>query len=246
MDFTTQIIQAEDMTDTDKLRMGITTQATSAGTLSLTRSSTCHQVFTGTIAGQIVKLPDATTLLVGFTYFFWNESTQTIAIQNNGSTQLQIAPATFNCIVVLRDNTTANGTWLISRASPGGGGTGVTPPFLFSKSGGCAVGAYLYVGQVVSSKTGQVIIGSNNIVKLTASNSGNLASNTVIQLQRRTGVSTFTDIVGASVTIPSGQYNAHVQLSPIIAIGADWEISCYNKSGSSLGDPIILVYAEPA
>jgi len=246
MDHVTQILQAEDLLDTDKMRMGFTTQATSAGTLALARTSTCHQTFTGVTAGQIVTLPDATTLMVGWTYFFWNEASVTVSVRNNSSTQLFILPALFNAVIVLRDNSTVNGAWSWSRSNPGGGGTGVTPPFLFSKSGGTAVGAYLYVGQVVSSVTGQLIVGTNQMVKITASNGNTLGSNTVIQFQRRTGVSSFTDIVGASITIPSGSYSAHAELATPVALGPDWEIACYNKSGSSLNNPIVLMYVEPA
>jgi hypothetical protein len=129
--------------------------------------------------------------------------------------------------------------------TPPNGGSGVTPPFMFSKSGGTSAGNYLYVGQVVSSKTGQYIPGTNNIVKLTVSTSANVATNTTIQLQRRTAVATFIDIPLALVVIPAGTYKAEVTFSPSVAIGPDWEIACYNKAGSTVQDAIVLMFMVP-
>ena len=139
-----------------------------------------------------------------------------------------------------------NITSLWEAKAVGTSSSGVTPPFTFSKSGFCIVGGYLYVGQVVSSKTGEPIAGSNYLVKLSVSNSTNVAANTTLQLQRRTAVATFVDIAGAFIVIPAGNYKANSVLATPIAIGPDWELSCYNKSGSTLNDGVFYMYLVPA
>ncbi len=83
----------------------------SAGTLTLTSTSESLQVFTGTTSGQIVKLPDATTLSVGYRYQFNNDSTQNVAIQNSASTQLLLLASTQRAFFLLTNAGTAAGTW---------------------------------------------------------------------------------------------------------------------------------------
>lgn len=129
-------------------------------------------------------------------------------------------------------------------AGGSGGGSGVTPPFFFSKAGNATVGTYLRVGEAVSSNTGMTIVGTNQIVKLVISNGSAVGSNTVIQIQKRTGLATFTDISGAAITITSGNYKASSSgLS--ISLGTDEEISAYVKSGSTITNPVFGVYVTP-
>ena len=128
--------------------------------------------------------------------------------------------------------------------NPPGGGSGVTPPFVMSKSGNATVGTYLRVGESVSSNTGQLIKGVNYLIEMSVSNGSNVASNTVLQVQRRTGVNTFVDLAGASVTIPAGSYKA-TNTGLTISIGPDEEISAYVKSGSTLDNPILMIYCTP-
>lgn len=122
---------------------------------------------------------------------------------------------------------------------------GVTPPFFFSKSGNAAAGTYLRTGESVSNVTGQTVVGENTITKIVISNGNAVAVNTVIQLQKRTGLSTFIDILGASITITAGNYKASLDgLS--ISLATDEEISAYVKSGSTLSNPVLGVYIVPA
>ena len=144
---------------------------------------------------------------------------------------------------VLTWNTTTK-LWEAQPAGGIGGGPGVTPPFIFSKSGGTGVGSYLFVGNVASNKSGQIIVGSNTIIKMIVSTSGTVASNTIVQLQRRTGVSTWTDIVGAAITINAGNYS-DVTTGLNINIGPDYELACYVKSGVTIQDAILILFVIP-
>ena len=133
----------------------------------------------------------------------------------------------------------------IFMTAQGGGGTGVTPPFLFSKDGNATVGTSLRTGVAASNKTGQATKGLNIIVEIQASNSRNVGSTTRIQLTRRTAVTTFTDITNAFVDIPAGNYRgSNKNLS--ILLNADEELGAYVKSGVTLGDPVVAVYLAPA
>lgn len=91
-----------------------TANTVSASTITLTSSSNRGQVFTGTVGGQIVKLPDATTLSVGDAFYFINKSDPLIQIIDSASTfQTMILP-TKEVKIVLVDNTTTAGIWAIS------------------------------------------------------------------------------------------------------------------------------------
>jgi hypothetical protein len=130
----------------------------------------------------------------------------------------------------------------------GGGGSGVVPPFTFSKDGNCTVGTAIRTGIVPSygsGSSGQPIAGSNVAVKLSATNANNLGSTTRIQFARRTGLSTWSDIAGLYINIPAGSYGAHA-IGLTALVGPDWEVGCYNKSGASLSNVVVVLYMVPA
>jgi hypothetical protein len=68
----------------DNPKIGYTTQATAASTLTLTSASNYYQYFTGTTASQVVVLPVTSTLALGQQYEINNNSTQSIAVQSSG------------------------------------------------------------------------------------------------------------------------------------------------------------------
>lgn len=90
---------------------GVTSTVTSAGTVSLTISSTAIQIFTGSTAGQIVKLPDATTLIAGYRYQFHNNSTQNVTIQDGSGASLVLLAANYRAFFVLASPASQAGTW---------------------------------------------------------------------------------------------------------------------------------------
>lgn len=128
--------------------------------------------------------------------------------------------------------------------SPGALTSGITPPVIFTKVGNTSAGTYLRTGEVITSRTGVPTRGTNKIVAIHVSTSSLCSGSCVFQIQRRTGVSTFTDITNATVTIINGEYKA--KNDPIdITLGADEEISCYYKSGSRTADPVVHVFLVP-
>ena len=123
---------------------------------------------------------------------------------------------------------------------------GVVPPFVFGKDGNCTVGTYFRTHVVPGGPggSGQIIKGSNTLIEMGLTNVNAVASNTVVQLIRRTAINTWSDIAGASVTLIAGNYTqTNTGLS--VVIGPDWEISAYNKSGSSLNNVLLTIYLVP-
>lgn len=123
---------------------------------------------------------------------------------------------------------------------------GVTPGFLFSKDGTCTVGTYLRIGAVITSDAGHPIIGTNTLVTMRVTCQSNVANATTIQLQQRTAVGTRTDIAGAAITIPAGNYTASVTFATPIALPNNVELCAYNKAGSTLSNTVLNVFLFPS
>jgi len=82
-------------------------------TTVLTNADSSIQYVTGTSANQIMRLPDATTLIVGQMYEIRNRNTtSTVLVANNGGAALDTTPAVSGVSVChLLDNSNSNGTW---------------------------------------------------------------------------------------------------------------------------------------
>jgi hypothetical protein len=86
--------------------------ATANSTSTLTATSRLMVIFTGTVAGQVVQLPDARTLNAGHRYEFWNTSTKQISLKDSTSTSLLVLSVAQKTWGVLQDNSTQAGVWL--------------------------------------------------------------------------------------------------------------------------------------
>ena len=80
---------------------GYASQATISGTTALTVASAGIQEFTGTTSGQIVQLPDVTTLNTGHQFLIINSSNQTVTVKSSGSNTVAILAASGNTSVRL-------------------------------------------------------------------------------------------------------------------------------------------------
>jgi hypothetical protein len=96
---------------TNCLFEGYVTQAASGTTITLTASSAQNYQITGS-GGQVIKLPNATTLPNGATFTFNNnQSSGAITVQNNSSTTIATIQSGGYVTIVLLDNSTAAGSW---------------------------------------------------------------------------------------------------------------------------------------
>lgn len=109
------------------------TVTSAAGTTTLAVTSAKTTQITGTTT-QIVKMPDATTLVVGMQFFVHNISTGIVTANDNGSTLIQSMAAgsfaTFTCTGI----GSAAGTWDVAYTSAGGSGS-VTSVSVVSANG---------------------------------------------------------------------------------------------------------------
>jgi hypothetical protein len=89
---------------------GYTAVTSAAGTTVLTEDSNFYQNLLGTTT-QTFRLPDATTLLVGTTFIFDNDSTGILTITDNASGAIDSIPAGGIDYLYLANNSTVAGTW---------------------------------------------------------------------------------------------------------------------------------------
>jgi len=113
MALTSDAITTEGLANLNSLQHGILVTLTSASTLTLTAESPTSYVFTGTAAGQILRLPDATTLGIGRYFRVDNNSTQYVTIQNSGGSTVDSIIPGGKMDIILQANNTAAGTWLM-------------------------------------------------------------------------------------------------------------------------------------
>ena len=137
MPLTIDNITSEGLTDTKSFRAQAVVQATAASTLTLTVASEHVTIFTGTTAGQNLKLGDATTYQVGHIYIVHNNSTQSVTVQNATPTSLFTLAANQRGTVVLQNNTTAAGIWVFTVTA-----TTTTSGSLLTKNGTIAAASF--------------------------------------------------------------------------------------------------------
>lgn len=93
-----------------KLVPGYTAVTSAAGTTVLTADSNYYQNLLGSTT-QTFQLPDATTLLVGTTFIFDNDSSGILTVVDNASGPIETIPGGAADFVYLANNSTVAGTW---------------------------------------------------------------------------------------------------------------------------------------
>ena len=92
-------------------------QAAAAGTLVLNNLSPYQILITGTVAGQIIQLPNATTLQLFHDFKIWNRSSQPITINNASGGLIRTIPPGFKVEIVVADISSAAGVWYSNATS---------------------------------------------------------------------------------------------------------------------------------
>ena len=102
----------------NNLFKGFSTITASGTTVTLTVASAPNFVINGS-GGQIIKLPDATTLSNGTDFIFNNnQSSGTVTVQNNSATTVCTLQSGSYIVVTLLSNSTAAGTWDYHNVAP--------------------------------------------------------------------------------------------------------------------------------
>lgn len=84
----------------------------SASTLALAAASESTQIVTGSVAGQILKMPDATTFSqIGQRYQIHNDSSQNLTVNDNASALLFLLNANQRAFLINTGVGSAAGTW---------------------------------------------------------------------------------------------------------------------------------------
>ena len=154
--------------------VGYTTTATAAGTTTLTSSSTYNQFFTGTTT-QTVKLPDVTTLALGWTFHISNNSTGTLTVVSSGSNTIStVLPGTSLQLVCILTTGTTAASWdyeLIGFTTPTGSGNVVlaTSPTITNPTITDYIETYYNIGTVTTSASPTLSNGTVQTLTLTAS-----------------------------------------------------------------------------
>jgi hypothetical protein len=189
---------------------GFTSVAASVSLITLTASSTPVYSITGS-GGQIIKLPDATTLPNGVVFSFNNnQSSGAITVNNNSNTLIVSVPSGAYVTVVLLSNATAAGSWDRHDQSPSNvswsTNTFSYPGAITSATwNGVAVGT-VYGGTGLS---GATPFTANGIVY--ASSASALASGSALTFDGTnfltTGSATATALIPSGSTVPTnGMY----------------------------------------
>jgi hypothetical protein len=199
-------------------------------TLVLTSASNDGQIFTGTAGGQIVQLPNATTLAIGKIYFLVNKSDPLIKITNSaGSFQTMILP-TKEVKVILIDNTTAAGIWSIASYDMDYGQVKLFEDFVTASTATLTLGALgwtLTSGTVASQAVTTDQFGIIRLNSSTANNGlGALSLGTVTQVL----INNSAIFIETKISFPSiggtaaNQFNFHAGLlnaTTAVAIGSN-------------------------
>lgn len=207
--------------------------STSNSTLTLDSSSRLLYVFTGTVAGQIVKLGNATTYNVGHKYELWNTSTQEIIIQNNSGTNIFVLAVQQKTWITLQDNSTQAGIWLIEANFMGSGSGGGNALMGFGFDGNAATGRWLEsLTNVASNLTGYIIAGTKTIRSIScgASSASNSYNATFTIYKNGTVLDT--------ISLVNSRKNTKLNLAHILT-DKD-EISVQQTAGSSVRPVVSL------
>lgn len=94
----------------NKISQTVNNITASGGTTTLTVASAFWQTLTGT-GSEIITLPDATTLPVGYWYIFDNDATGTLTVKDYATTTLDVIPAGGYSLFYLDANGTVAGSW---------------------------------------------------------------------------------------------------------------------------------------
>ncbi len=109
----------------DNFIAGYATTATAAGTTNLTVDDKQQQFFTGSTT-QTVKLPDTSTLTLGYNFLITNNSSGVVTVQSNGSnTVLAMAGSTSASFTCISTSVNTAAAWSVFS---GVGATGATGP----------------------------------------------------------------------------------------------------------------------
>lgn len=133
------------------------TSITTSGITTQILSTDAHAyVALGSTSGEILKLPNATTLRNGHEYLIINSATVQVQIQDFAGANGVLINSGFSARYILRDNSTSAGIWM--RAVTSSSVFSGTAPILASYGGNALTGRYLEIWPSLSSDVDPFVI----------------------------------------------------------------------------------------
>lgn len=111
MPFVADSLTSEGLLDYKSNRSQVAAVTVSASTLTLLSTSEHIQSYTGSTTGQIIKMPDATTLTAGYQYLLCNDSSVNITFQDNAGGALVLLGPGQRLSAICTGTGTAAGIW---------------------------------------------------------------------------------------------------------------------------------------
>jgi hypothetical protein len=105
--------KAERNVSTVNFQAGITTYTVADNTITFSNVSPTNTAWVGSTVGQIINLGNATQYENGHEFWFYNESNVLISIRYSDNTSFYELPPKVHVKVILRDNSTTNGVWVL-------------------------------------------------------------------------------------------------------------------------------------
>lgn len=214
------------------LATDITTIVTANQTSQLLNTDAHAIVTTGSSTGQIVQLPNATTLRNGHQFWIINASTSLIATrQFGGSNSVNVFPSG-TIRYILRDNSTTAGIWnrTISSASPFQG----TAPIICGYGGNAVATRYLeFISGNASNTSPFVAVSNFTVVGL--SMGGTSASTATVTLYKNGNFS--TPLGSLSLSANNNQYNNSLNIP--LSTG---DLLTVAITSGSINKPMVAIY----
>ena len=186
---------------------GFTSSAASGTQIVLTITSTPNYTITGS-GGQVIKLPDATTLPNGAVYYFNNnQSSGAISVNNNSNTLVASIPSGGFTAVTLLSNATAAGTWERHEQAP--------------SNVSWSTNTFDYPGSITSATWNGVAIADARIASAATWNAKQQALSTVTSAQSLNGQvlqNFIPNLAGTSANLTLDSTNAATYNSSVIAL----------------------------
>ena len=227
-------IKSEKNISYKNLSTELISRATSASTITLTIDSPGLQVFTGSVAGQIVNLGDATNYNNGHEWILLNASTVSISVVLSNGTAFLTIPASTTYRVICTSNATANGTWLSTQTRLAGS-TNATLVAIFAQTANSVNSGFLDTENIAASNTLPAVAPISGIITLfTFTGAGATPTGTIeIRINATTGTPAAAIVLGGTPT----------QVTPItVPITAGDRIYCSVLNGNNISKPLVKLY----
>ena len=227
-------ITSEGLTSTLNYRGQITATPTSASTVTLSLASSVNQTFTGTTANQIINLGVATNYLNGHEWWIYNESNKFISVRNNSSTELLNLPPAHRVKIILKDNSTSAGIWIIGVLNYIGSGGMIVA--MFADTASNINNKFLGTENIAASDTLPAVVPRTTLLNLVTYTCTTDVSSCTLEI--RINATTGTPAASIAVTTTNKTFTGSMSIP---AIAGD-QLNVKVTNASNVSKPLVKIY----